>query len=61
MPVGDEPPPGVSNVNPVRAVDKKGKDRYRIIQNVRLANLGVVTGGTVGRAAIFGHEAYQHA
>ena len=36
-----EPPPGVANVNPVGAVDKKGKDKYRIIQDARLANLGV--------------------
>ena len=41
MPAGDEPPPGVSNVNPVGAVDKKDKDKYRIIQDERLANLGV--------------------
>ena len=41
MPAGDEPPPGVANVNPVGAVDKEGKDKYSIIQDERLANLGV--------------------
>ena len=41
MPAGDEPPPGVANVNPVGAVDKKDNDKYHIIQDERLANLGV--------------------
>ena len=31
----------MSNLNPVGAVDKKGKDKYCIIQDARLANLGV--------------------